>query len=126
MEAIEARRVFPGFDEPRFKTPYDVSIATSGADPAVTNAPELEAAKSAGGTLRKYQTTKPLPTYLVAFAVGPLLAVQGPPAPPNAVRREPRPLRVIGTRGDAKRFQFALAQAPELIRRLETWPRPSR
>jgi len=121
MEAIDARRVFPGFDEPRFKTPYDVSIATSGADLAVTNTPELEAAKSGGGALRKYQTTKPLPTYLVAFAVGPLLVVQGPPAPPNPVRREPLPLRVIGTRGDAKRFKFALAQAPELIRRLETY-----
>jgi len=121
MEAIDARRVFPGFDEPRFKTPFDVSIITSGADLAVTNTPELEATKSAGGTLRKYQTTKPLPTYLVAFAVGPLLVVQGPPVPPNAVRHEPLPLRVIGTRGDAKRFTFALQQSPELIRRLENY-----
>jgi aminopeptidase N len=121
MEAIDARRVFPGFDEPRFKTPYDVSIVTSGADLAVTNAPQLEAANSGSGTVRKYQTTKPLPTYLVALAVGPLLVVQGPPVPANAVRREPLPLRVIGTRGNPRRFKFALEQSPDLIRRLETY-----
>ena len=26
MEAIDARRVFPGFDEPRFKTPFSLTI----------------------------------------------------------------------------------------------------
>ncbi len=121
FEAIDARRVFPGFDEPRFKTPYDVSLTTAGADLAVTNAPELSAAPSGGGALHRFQTTKPLPTYLVAFAVGPLEVVQGAPLPPNAVRREPLPLRVIGTRGNPQRFQFALTQAPELIRRLEEY-----
>jgi len=120
FEAIDARRVFPGFDEPRFKTPYDVSVTTAGGDLAVSNAPQLSAAASGGGTLRRYQTTKPLPTYLVAFAVGPLDVVQAP-VPPNDVRREPLPLRVIGPRGDAKRLQFALTEAPELIRRLELY-----
>jgi aminopeptidase N len=120
MEAIDARRVFPGFDEPRFKTPFEVSIATSGADLAVTNAPELHALKAAGGTtVRDYQSTKPLPTYLLAFAVGPLQIVQGAPVAPNEVRHEPLPLRVIGTQGDAARFRFALEQAPQLIGQLE-------
>jgi Peptidase family M1 domain/Peptidase M1 N-terminal domain/ERAP1-like C-terminal domain len=120
MEAIDARRVFPGFDEPRFKTPFDVQIATRGADLAVTNAPELHAGKAASGaTLHEYQTTKPLPTYLIAFAVGPLQIVEGAPVAPNAVRKTPLPLRIIGTQGDGARFQFALEQAPELIRRLE-------
>jgi Peptidase family M1 domain/Peptidase M1 N-terminal domain/ERAP1-like C-terminal domain len=122
MEAIDARRVFPGFDEPRFKTPFVVAIATHGADLAVTNAPELHAAKTpAGTTLRTYETTKPLPTYLIAFAVGPLQIVEGAPVAPNAVRHTPLPLRIIGTQGDAARFQFALAQAPELITRLEDY-----
>ena len=120
MEAIDARRVFPGFDEPRFKTPFDVQIATHGADRAVTNAPQQHEAKAPGDTtLRTYETTKPLPTYLTAFAVGPLQIVEGAPVAPNAVRKTPLPLRIIGTQGDAMRFQFALEQAPELIRRLE-------
>ncbi|HXY96926.1 MAG TPA: M1 family metallopeptidase [Steroidobacteraceae bacterium] len=120
FEAIDARRAFPGFDEPRFKTPYDVSVTTSGGDLAVSNAPQAAATPSGTGTVYRYRATKPLPTYLVAFAVGPLEVLQGA-VPPNAVRREPLPLRVIGTRGNPQRFQFALAQAPELIRRLELY-----
>ena len=121
MEAIDARRVFPGFDEPRFKTPYDITIATHGADLAVSNAPELSVTRSAHGATYKYQTTRPLPTYLIAFAVGPLQIVQAAPVPASAVRHEPLPLRIIGTQGDAARFSFAAAQAPELISRLEAY-----
>jgi hypothetical protein len=122
MEAIDARRVFPGFDEPRFKTPFEISVTSSSGDLAITNTPQLSATASGGGTtLRRYETTKPLPTYLIAFAVGPLQVVEGPPVPPNDVRRKPLPLRVIGTQGDAARFRFALEQAPDLIRRLELY-----
>src|SRR5271166_1179378 len=73
MEAIDARRVFPGFDEPRFKTPFDITIVTHGGDRAVTNTPELRSVPLKGGAVRhEYLTTMPLPTYLIAFAVGPL------------------------------------------------------
>ena len=122
MEAIDARRVFPGFDEPRFKTPFDIAIHTAGADRAVTNTPELRAASVQGGAaLHKYLTTKPLPTYLIAFAVGPLEIVEGAPIAPNSVRHEPLPLRLVGTRGEPARFKFALEQAPAIIARLESY-----
>jgi aminopeptidase N len=122
MEAIDARRVFPGFDEPRFKTPFDITVRTHGKDLAVSNAPELEGAAAAGAaTVHHFQTTKPLPTYLIAFAVGPLQIIEATPVAPNAVRHEPLPLRIIGVQGDAARFRFAAEQAPELIRRLEAY-----
>jgi aminopeptidase N len=121
LEAIDARRVFPGFDEPRFKTPYDMSVTTAGGDLAITNAPESSSTASGSGVRHSYHTTKSLPTYLIAFAVGPLDVAQGAPVPANEVRHEPLPLRIIGPRGDAKRFEFALAEAPELIRRLELY-----
>jgi Peptidase family M1 domain/Peptidase M1 N-terminal domain/ERAP1-like C-terminal domain len=122
MEPIDARRVFPGFDEPGFKTPFDISVATRGGDRAVSNTPELSATTAPDNwTVRTYQTTSPLPTYLVAFAVGPLQIVAAPPLPPSSVRQRPLPLRVIGTQGEAARFKFALEQTPELIRRLEAY-----
>ncbi|HXY75320.1 MAG TPA: M1 family metallopeptidase [Steroidobacteraceae bacterium] len=122
MEPIDARRAFPGFDEPGFKTPFDIAITTARADLAVTNTPEVKATKMAGGTTRRsFATTKPLPTYLTAFVAGPLQVLSGAPIAPNSVRHTPLPLRVIGTQGDAARFKFALAQAPELIRRLESY-----
>src|ERR1700722_1332980 len=122
MEAIDARRAFPGFDEPRFKTPFDITVRTHGKDLAVSNTPELPgAAPAAGATLHRFQTTKPLPTYLVAFAVGPLQIVTATPVAPNAVRHEPLPVRIVGVQGDAARFRFAAEQAPDLIRHLEAY-----
>src|ERR1700686_4396724 len=123
MEAIDARRVFPGFDEPRFKTPFEVTLVTTGDDRAVTNTPETHATRLKNGTTQhKYLITKPLPTYLLAFAVGPLEIVEGAPIPPNSVRHAPLPLRLVGTsQADAARFKFALAQAPDIIARLENY-----
>src|SRR5579883_980612 len=103
FEAIDARRAFPGFDEPRFKTPFDVTVTTHGGDLAVTNGSQLKAEKADEAVAYTFQTTRPLPTYLVAFAVGPLQVVEGVVAP-NAVRHTPLPLRVIGPQGNAKRF----------------------
>ena len=39
MEAISARYAFPGFDEPRFKTPFDISLTVRTGHAAISNAP---------------------------------------------------------------------------------------
>ena len=39
LEPIDARRVFPGFDEPRFKTPFDVTVVADRRDKVVSNTP---------------------------------------------------------------------------------------
>jgi alanyl aminopeptidase len=39
FEPLSARRAFPGFDEPRFKTPYDINVTIPASDVAVSNAP---------------------------------------------------------------------------------------
>src|SRR2546425_2982986 len=36
---IDARRVFSGFDEPRFKTPFDVTLVAAGRDKGVSDTP---------------------------------------------------------------------------------------
>ncbi len=121
FEAIDARRVYPGFDEPRFKTPFDLSVTTLAGDVAISNTPQRRAVKLGAGTRHDFATTRPLPTYLIAFAVGPLDVSATVLVPPNAVRREPLPLRLVGTRGQAGRFAYALREAPALIERLEAY-----
>jgi aminopeptidase N len=122
FEAIDARRAFPGFDEPGFKTPFDITLRTRAADRAVTNTPEVRAVTEADGWVRhEFQTTRPLPTYLIAFAVGPLDVVDLPPVPPNAVRRAPLPLRIVATHGQAPRTAFAGREAPKLLAGLEKY-----
>src|SRR5215472_1673024 len=122
FEAIDARRAFPGFDEPGFKTPFDITLRTRGDNKVVTNTPELRVVSEPDGWVRhEFETTRPLPTYLIAFAVGPLDIVDLPPMPPNAVRHTPLPLRIVTTHGQAPRTAFAGREAPKLLQRLEEY-----
>jgi aminopeptidase N len=122
MEAIDARRAFPGFDQPGFKTPFDITLRTRAADKVVSNTPEVRAVAEQDGWVRHdFQTTRPLPTYLLAFVVGPLDIVDVPPVPPNGVRHTPLPLRIVASHGQAPRTAFASREAPKLVQRLEEY-----
>jgi len=122
LQAIDARRVFPGFDEPRFKTPFDVTVRAVQGDEVIANAPLLSQSDDAEGLVaHRFQTTLPLPTYLLAFAVGPLDVVEAPPVRPNAVREKPLPLRAVATRGQGPKLAFALANTPAMVEQLELY-----
>ena len=76
--AIEARRAFPCFDEPRFKTPWDISIRVKRENKAFSNGREIsETEEPNGWKLVKFATTEPLPSEMVAFAVGPFDVYDG-------------------------------------------------
>ncbi|MBV8495353.1 MAG: M1 family metallopeptidase, partial [Gammaproteobacteria bacterium] len=121
LESIDARRVFPGFDEPGFKTPFDIAIMTRATDEVVSNTPELRRVPGNGWVRHEFRTTRPLPTYLLACAVGPLDIVAAPPVAPNAVRPAALPLRIVATRGQGPRTAYAARETPKLIGRLEEY-----
>jgi alanyl aminopeptidase len=122
FESIYARRAFPSFDEPRFKTPFDISISTRSAYGAFSNTlPTDEVALDNDLKRISYTTTKPLPTYLVAFAVGPLDVVEWTAIPPSAHRDRPIPLRGLAVRGQGKRMTWALENTAELLQWLEDY-----
>jgi len=77
FQPIDARRMFPGFDEPGFKTPFDIAVTTRAANAVIGNTP-VRAEAAAGEALKRVEflTTLPLPTYLIALAVGPLDIVE--------------------------------------------------
>ncbi|MDP6675118.1 MAG: M1 family metallopeptidase [Gammaproteobacteria bacterium] len=122
FESIYARRAFPSFDEPRFKTPFDISVTTRSAYSAFSNTLSTDEIKL-DNDLKKisYATTKPLPTYLVAFAVGPLDVVEWTPIPPSTLRDQPIPLRGLAARGQGKRMAWALENTAELLEWLEEY-----
>src|SRR5262249_12989133 len=68
-----------------------------------------------------FAPTPPLPSYLLALAVGPLDVVAAPDLPPSAVRRRPLPLRGVATRGRGGELAYALAHTGELLTALEGW-----
>jgi cytosol alanyl aminopeptidase len=123
MEAISARYAFPGFDEPRFKTPFDMTLTVPTEDAVIANTLPKHEEKSSDGKWKTvtYNTTKPLPTYLVAWAVGPWDVVDGAPIAPNSVRKNPLPLRAIGPRGTGPQLKWILAQGADIVKYFEEY-----
>lgn len=122
MEPISARRVFPGFDEPRFKTPFDVRIEVPAGQQAVANAAQTGVEPLADGWRRlTFRTTPKLPTYLLALAVGPWDIVDGKPIAATDWREQPIPLRAIAPQGEGHRLAEVLAAAPEIVTTLEDY-----
>jgi len=121
FEANSARRAFPSFDEPRFKTPFDITLTAKEADAVVTNTLPVKEEKLEGG-LKKitFATTEPLPTYLIAFAVGPYDVTEGPTVPAFK-GRPPVPLRGLTVKGKGDRVIYALRHTPPLMRWLEDY-----
>ncbi|HEV2651466.1 MAG TPA: M1 family metallopeptidase [Rhizomicrobium sp.] len=122
FEETYARLAFPSFDEPGFKTPFDITVIAPAADKVVGNTAIVSASRTHKG-LREYQleTTKPLPTYLVALAVGPLDIVNGSTLPSNQFRNHPLSFRAVTSRGNGRRVGYALSQAPRVIAALENY-----
>ncbi len=115
FQAIDARRVFPGFDEPRHKTPFTLSLTVPDGLRAFANTPEVAARPDGRGwTRHDFAPSEPLPTYLVALAVGDFDVVEAT-IPPNAVRARPLPFRAIATKGQAPRLAFTLAETPRIL-----------
>ena len=73
FEAPDARRFFPGWDEPNFRTPYDLSVRVPAGQQAVSNMPEAGREPQAdGSTVVRFQTTPAMSSYLLFLAVGEL------------------------------------------------------
>jgi alanyl aminopeptidase len=78
LEALYARRVFPCFDEPDNKVPWKLTLDVPAKLVAVSNTPVTSEAPLAGDKRRvEFAQTRPLPSYLVAFGVGPFEILDG-------------------------------------------------
>jgi alanyl aminopeptidase len=123
MEPTSARYAFPSFDEPRFKTPFRVSLTVPKNEVAIANTQQIKERPSADAQWKTltFAPTKPLPTYLIALAVGPWDVVKGPTIPPNSVRKEPIPLRGIGPRGTGPQLKWILDQTPMIVKYYEDY-----
>ncbi len=121
FEPIAARQCFPGFDEPRFKTPFLIKLIIPKALTAISNTSVLRETFSDGGQKYvEFKETLALPTYLVAIAVGDFDVIEAPPIAKNTLRG-PIPLRGIATKGKGTKLQYALSKTPALINTLEQY-----
>ncbi len=82
FEPTYARQAFPGFDEPAFKAPFDVTLLVPKGAGVVANGAETGRKEAPGGQESvTFATTEKLPSYLLAFGVGPFDVVNGPVIP---------------------------------------------
>ena len=122
MEPLDARRVIPSFDEPRFKVPFKVSVTAPASDKAFFNTREVGAETLATGMVRhEFAPTTPLPTYLIAFGVGPWDVREVDPMPPTALRDHAVPLRGIVVAGKADQLGYALEHTRAMIEYFEDY-----
>lgn len=122
FEATSARLAFPAFDQPGFKVPFDVQLTIPEDLVGITNTPQVsEAAAEAGWKTLTFATTKALPTYLVAFAVGPFDVVEWESIPATELRKEEIPLRGVTTRGRGDEIRYALKYTAEILLEMEDY-----
>ena len=122
MEPLGARRVFPGFDEPSFKQPWDIVLVVPEDQVAVANSAQASS-ESLGDGWKKvtFRRTEALPSYLIAFAVGPWDVVAGPDIAANGGRNAPIALRGIAASGRGGRMRYSLANTPAIVTALEDY-----
>lgn len=115
FEPLGARRAFPSFDEPGFKVPFQLTFHVPEGNVAVTNTPQLAEEKGADGWhIYRFAPTQPLPSYLVAFGVGPFDFLPARDAGQKQVKT-----RIITPRGRASEGAWAAKVTPEILERLE-------
>jgi aminopeptidase N len=71
FEAPDARRFFPGWDEPQFRTPYNLTVTVPSDQDVIANMPQAGVQQRPGGMKTvTFQATPPMSSYLVFMGVG--------------------------------------------------------
>jgi alanyl aminopeptidase len=117
FENISARQAFPCFDEPSYKVPWQLTLNVPRDDGTFSNTPMLsETSSDSSMKTVRFAETKPLPSYLVALAVGPMDIVPAGHAGANHTE-----IRIIVPRGRAPEAQYVAAATPDIVNLLEKY-----
>lgn len=113
FEAMYGRRAIPLFDEPSFKIPYQLTIVAPEGQVVISNTPVAVRSSADGWQRVEFEVTKPLPSYLIAYAVGPLdrAPLEGMSVPGF----------VYTPRGHADDVGFVLRETPKIVAALEEY-----
>ncbi len=117
FEEIAARQAFPCFDEPGYKTPWQLTLHVTKEHRALSNTPVLaETVANDGMKTVKFVETRPLPSYLVAFSVGDFEIVDA-----GTTGKKNIPVHIAVPRGRSAEAVYAAKTTPEIVRLLENY-----
>src|SRR5438552_655025 len=108
FEATDARRFFPCWDEPAFRSRFQLTVVVPENWLAVSNMPIESEQKIAGGKEVRFAPTPPMSSYLNVFVAGELDFIES--------RVGPTQVRVIATKGKAELGRYALEASAEILK----------
>jgi len=113
FEAVDARKAFPCWDEPSFKIPFQMTLQIPEAHTAVSNTPIDTKTLADGWKTVAFRKTRPMPSYLLAIASGPLESV---PIAGMSV-----PGRVYAVKGQSHLAGLTVEMSPPILAYLEEY-----
>ncbi|TFI56493.1 M1 family peptidase [Sphingomonas parva] len=108
FEAPDARRFFPGWDEPQFRTPYTLTVTVPSGDDVISNMPQAGVEPREGGMKTvTFRTTPPMSSYLLFMGVGEFDRITTTAADTE--------IGVVTKRGDGEKGRWALEGSAQLL-----------
>ena len=111
LESIDARNVFPSFDEPAFRAVFELSVRAPRGFEVLSNMPlaskPVSARGGAAAVLHRFRPTPPMPTYLVALSVGRFDTLAG--------RAAGVPLRILTAPGKRAQASYAMRVTQQVV-----------
>jgi aminopeptidase N len=108
FEAPDARRFFPGWDEPQFRTPYNLNVTVPADQDVIGNMPQAGVQANPDGTrTATFQTTPAMSSYLLFMAVGEFDRITKTSAGTE--------IGVVAKRGDGEKGRWALDSAATIL-----------
>jgi aminopeptidase N len=107
MEATDARRLFPCWDEPAFRAKFRLTTIVPATFTAFSNMPIERETNTPEGKEVHFAETPPMPSYLVVFCAGELDAIYGEA---DGVK-----IGIVTTKGKVETGRYALECAEKIL-----------
>ncbi len=109
LEAIDARSVFPAFDEPAFRAVFELSVRAPTGWQVFSNMPERTGSPQPDGAalVHRFEPTPPMPSYLLAVSVGHFDIVEG--------KASGVPLRILTAPGKKAQAAYAMRVTEQVL-----------